>query len=215
MMVGDCDDIPELQRAIPAADYLKNLLRQSSASLSQLNEAAVLRLRIMRQIGVKLLELNLRGGDRKSNSHAASLKLEDLNLKKDFACRCRRIASLDGSVFQTAIKNAVDSEHELTANFFYQLADAGRRKDSSSESNNPGQINPAPAIGDLTSVAGGSNSPGIDLRQLPRGYRLIGDEDFAELEGSIRMLSWLLSDRVVELLSIEIRGEAERLGSGS
>ncbi len=98
--VESCNDVPELSRVATTADYLKSLLRQSSASLAQLNEAAALRLRTMRRIGTKLCELNLRGGDRRSKSHDASLNLKDLNLTKDFASRCRKIASLDNAVFE-------------------------------------------------------------------------------------------------------------------
>ncbi len=206
--IDQCDDIAELQRGLPAADCLKDLLRQSSASLAKLNEAASLRLRIMRKIGLALAELNLRGGDRRSNSHAASLKLEDFNLKKDFASRCRKIASLEERVFSTVIEVAIESEHELTAALFYRLAEAQKRRESHASAenheppNDPADSDPAPLVGVI--ISGPAHAG-----PTPAGYRLISDDDFEEIEGSVELLSRLLGDAIVDALFMYLECQAD------
>ncbi|TWT75286.1 hypothetical protein [Allorhodopirellula solitaria] len=205
--IDHCDDIDELQRGLPAAAYLKDLLRQSSASLTKLNEAASLRLRIMRKIGLLLRELNLRGGDRRSNSHAASLKLEDLNLKKDFASRCRKIASLDDRIFSTAIEAAIESEHELTAVLFYRLAEAQKRRESGPETDDPDP--PVDSANSLVSLTGVIVSPVVHAGPTPIGYRLIREEDFEELHGSAEMLSRLLGDAIIDAMLRYLEREAD------
>ncbi len=206
--IDQCDDIVELNRGLPAADCLKELLRQSSASLAKLNEAAALRLRIMRKIGIRLKELNLRGGDRRSNSHDASLKLKDFNLKKDFASRCRKIASLDDQVFSTAIEAAVESEHELTAALFYRLAEAQNRRESRS---NTEELEPAidSASRSLVPLAGVIVFPVVHAGPTPNGYRLIRDEDFEELQESVATLSRLLGDAVLDALYLHLECQAD------
>jgi hypothetical protein len=188
---------------------LKDLLRQSSASLAKLNEAAALRLRIMRKIGLKLRELNLRGGNRRSNSHAASLKLEDFNLKKDFASRCRKIASLDDRIFSTAIEAAIEFEHELTAALFYRLAEAQKRRESHADTDDLEP--PIDSANSSVPLAGVIASPAVHAGPTPTGYRLISDADFEELEGSVEILSRLLGDAIIDALFTYLEsGEDDR-----
>jgi hypothetical protein len=207
--IDQCDDIAELQRGLPAVDCLKDLLRQSSASLVQLNQAASIRLRIMRKIGLKLAELNLRGGDRRSNSHDASLKLEDFNLKKDFASRCRKIASLDDRVFTTAIEAAIESEHELTAALFYRLAEAKKRRESCTDTDDAPEHPVDSASSGLVTLAGVIVSPLAKASPTPSGYRLISDTDFEELQGSVEILSRLLGDAIVDAVFMYLECQAD------
>lgn len=88
--IQQCDDVEELWRSPPTANYLKDLMRQANASLEQPNEAALLRLHAMHRIGWILIEMNLQEGNHKSKLHAATLKLADLNVGKYFSFRCRK-----------------------------------------------------------------------------------------------------------------------------
>lgn len=205
--IEGCDEIAELQRGLPAADYLQDLLRQSSASLVNLNEAAAVRLRIMRKIGLQLMELNLRGGDRKSKSQGESLKLKDLNLKKDFASRCRKIASLSGNLFDAAIGSAIQSEHELTATLFYRLAEAEKRRNDPSCGDRSKETEATTPACDLSPATQETELLQTDLRSIPDGFRLVSEDDYDELEGSIGVLSQLLSDALVDSMLLKNNGK--------
>lgn len=206
--IQQCDDVEELRRTLPTADYLKELMRRADASLEQLNEAALLRLRTMHRIGCKLIEMNLQGGDHKSKLHAATLKLADLKLDKYFSCRCRKIAALNAAEIDAAAASANESGRELTAALMYRLADSSRpEKRGENAPEQPQDVAPI--------VPEHHEEPSQTSLSVPEGCRVIDEESLLEVIGNFKVLSQLLSGPFVARLVVEAAEDSACVGAKS
>jgi hypothetical protein len=107
----------------------KNLCRDAGIhclSLKFYNQAAELKLRAARKGGQLLPNLHLHGGDRKSESYSAGLKLGELGLSRDDSRLWHRMASLSEDGFEgyfQAVQERGDRiiiKHLLQANRNYR-----------------------------------------------------------------------------------------------
>jgi hypothetical protein len=64
------------------------------------NQCAEIKIRAERRIGEMLGETIEHGGDRKSKSHDATLKLSDLGITKSDSSRCQAIAAIPEAAFE-------------------------------------------------------------------------------------------------------------------
>lgn len=98
-----------------SAEALRCLVQKAKLGLQMHNEAAEFKLRAERKAGELLAALNLYGGDRKSSSHDAILKLKDLGISKDQSSRWQREAAITEAQFDDFIRETNEAEKEITA----------------------------------------------------------------------------------------------------
>ena len=85
------EDITSIRNKSEAA---RSYVKAAKLGLELQYCAAEVKLRAERKAGVLLRSLRLRGGDRKSKRHAASLKLDDLGISRNQSKRWQHIASI-------------------------------------------------------------------------------------------------------------------------
>lgn len=69
-----------------------------------------------------------RGGDRKSQSHDATVKLSDLGISRDQSSRWQQVASIPEEHFEAAVNMAKNSAGEVTTAFLLREAKKGKPK---------------------------------------------------------------------------------------
>jgi len=107
-------DISELNNLADKLEAIRVLARQSKQSLEVQNSIAEYRLRVERKRGEWLKENITQGGDRKSNSREASLKLKDINISWDESSRAQMIANMKQKDFENYINKAKKTNEEIT-----------------------------------------------------------------------------------------------------
>lgn len=103
------------------ADYLK---ARDYSYEAQCN-ASEIKLRAERRVGEILAGMKLRGGDRKTNSHDASLKLSNLGIKSDQSSRWQQEAKVPESKFESWVGTVRKNGDEITQNGLLNLAKCG------------------------------------------------------------------------------------------
>ena len=91
----------------------RTLAKQVRMGLEIVNLAAETRLRSERKLGKFLLDMNLRGGDRKSKSRC-TVTLEDMQISRDESKRWQKLASISDEVFDAFVKSQNDAGREIT-----------------------------------------------------------------------------------------------------
>lgn len=117
--VGDFDAVKNVADKYEA---YRTYFKKAGDSLELQNKAAEIRLWAIRRGGELLLSMPLNGGDRKSDSHNARVKLRDLGIGFDQSSRWQRIASVQEDVFADFIEQCKADGKELTANGALKLA---------------------------------------------------------------------------------------------
>ena len=115
------DDIKSIRdTAIAAQAYVKAARR----GLETQNRVAVIRIQAERKAGKWLMELKLRGGDRKSKSkrHRAPLKLEHLRVTRDESKRWQREASVSEKDFQKYVATSNQLGREVSSAGLIRIA---------------------------------------------------------------------------------------------
>jgi len=113
--LAKADTLEELTKLRGGAEALRCLVQKAKLGLKMHNEAAEFKLRAERKAGALLSTLNLYGGDRKSSSHDANLKLKDLGISKDQSSRWQREAAISEAQFDDFIRETNEAEKEITA----------------------------------------------------------------------------------------------------
>ena len=106
---------------------LEDALQRRNLTHAQQNEKAERKLRLERQLGRILPEIITRGGDRKSRSHAETLKLADLGITKWQAHRWRVEASVPDDEFERWIAETKARGGEITSAGLYRRGSKLRR----------------------------------------------------------------------------------------
>lgn len=143
--IDDCPDPRELNRTLPTAEYLRQLLVQERADLVSVNRAAEARLRTCRRLGMILNEVCPNGGDRKSDLHDARLKLTDLGINGNRSARYRKLASFSEAEFRKAIDSLNTDALAVTERALVRRIDRDRRGNATSDERFDGR----PVAGDL------------------------------------------------------------------
>jgi hypothetical protein len=107
--------VDEIKDVRDKAEAIRMYLRQAGESLEMQNDAAEIKLRAERRMGEMLGEMGLHGGDRKSKSHDANLKLKDLDIKPDQSSRYQRIASVPEESFEFFLQHLRNGRKEITS----------------------------------------------------------------------------------------------------
>ena len=119
--VGDCDDPAVLSRAIVHAGDIIGRLRGSRVSNTDRNAAAELKLWSMWRLGGWLNDVNLRGGDHRSDDRRQSVTLASLGLKKKLSHQCRKMATIPEAAVTSALAQANRQGIRLSDAGFWRL----------------------------------------------------------------------------------------------
>jgi site-specific DNA-methyltransferase (adenine-specific) len=112
---------------------MRDYARQAHFSLKMQNQCCELKIRAERKGGKLLGEMKLRGGDRKSNSHNASLKLDDMGIDKDKSARWQILSQIPEPIFENHIREVVEKEQELTSSGLLMVAREIKSKEKEQE----------------------------------------------------------------------------------
>ena len=129
-IAASVDEVVEIRNR---AEAMRVYARQAHFSLKMQNQCCELKIRAERKGGQLLGEMKLRGGDRKSNSHNASLKLDDMGIDKDKSARWQILSQIPESIFENHIKEVVEQERELTSSSLLNIAHSLRIKQREEE----------------------------------------------------------------------------------
>ena len=102
--------------------------------LEMQNSAAEIKLRAERRAGEMLAKKNLRGGDRKSKSHDATLKLPDLGVSRTQSSRWQTLAKLPEKEFEGYVQGHKEKKREITTAGALKLCKESDRKKAKAES---------------------------------------------------------------------------------
>ena len=122
LALAKADTLKDVKEIRDKAEAARTYARSAAMGLEIQNAAAVLKLRAERKAGELLAKLSLRGGDRKSKSHDATLKLADLGIDRSQSARWQREALVPETVFQQYIAAANDKATDITAQGLLRLA---------------------------------------------------------------------------------------------
>ena len=165
-MLDEAKSLEEIKSIRDKAEAARNYVKAAKLGLALQNCAAEVKLRAERKAGVLLRSLRLRGGDRKSKRHAASLKLDDLGISRDQSKRWQHIASVSDAEFAQYLKGTADQGREITSAGLLRIAAKGRPNSRSTPSSSTQVTSPQP---DKTS------STEEVLEELVNHFKLLGD----------------------------------------
>ena len=123
------DDVMDIR---DKAEVARIYAKAARLGLELQNDACEIKLRAERKAGEFLADLSLQGGDRRSKTHDAFLKLEDMGLTSDQSRRWQLEASLPEEEFHQFLANARNSRREITAAALMRLADKRRKEGGTS-----------------------------------------------------------------------------------
>jgi N6-adenosine-specific RNA methylase IME4 len=115
-------NIDDVKDVIDKAEAVKAYCRKAKLGGDVANQAAAVKLQAERRAGEMLAEMPLKGGDRKSQSHDARVKLSDFGIEATQSHRWQLIASLPFDIFQSHIDECLESDRELTTSAVLKLA---------------------------------------------------------------------------------------------
>jgi hypothetical protein len=99
--LAECQDLSSVVDIRGEAEVLRIYAKARNLGLRLQNRAARIKIHAERRLGQALRELRLRGGDRRSNSHAESLKLIHLGIGRNESSRWQKEASVPEAVFSS------------------------------------------------------------------------------------------------------------------
>lgn len=120
--IARASTIHEAKQYRDQAEAMRVYVAMRGGSLEIQNDGAELRIRAERKIGELLSLAQLRGGDRKSNSHADCLKLDDIGVSQNQSTRWQQIARVPQGEFDQHIRQQREAGKELTSKGIRQLA---------------------------------------------------------------------------------------------
>ena len=123
--LAEADTISDVKSIRDKAESVRNYAKNAKLGLELQNQAAELKIRAERKAGKLIASLRLRGGNRKSKLHPATLKsltLEDLDISKHQSARWQLIASIPDKEFEARLKASKLADRELTSASLLRLA---------------------------------------------------------------------------------------------
>jgi len=120
--LAEARTVEEIRDIRNNAEVARHYARTAALGLEIQNFAAEIKLRADRKVGKLLADMKLRGGDRRSNFHDASLKLEEFGISYTQSARWQLEASIPEEVFERYLAEAQQARKELTASDLIRLA---------------------------------------------------------------------------------------------
>jgi hypothetical protein len=112
-LVG-ANSIPDIKSIRDKAEGVRRYAQMAHLGLDIFNAASELKLRAERKAGIFLLELCLRGGDRRSKDHENRLCLESLGISRQESRRWQLQAKIPESVFSAYLTTTMDLSETIT-----------------------------------------------------------------------------------------------------
>lgn len=134
--LAEARSIEQFKEIRDQAEAVRTYARSATLGLEIQNYAAEVRLRAERKAGKMLAECKLRGGDRRSKSRDATLKLTDFGITRQQSFCWQLEASLPDADFERYVSRCRRCGKELTSAAVVRLARSGpngREEDSRSE----------------------------------------------------------------------------------
>lgn len=125
-MLAAATSLDEIRIIRDKAEAARTYVKAAKLGLDLQNRAAEVKLRAERKAGSLLRSLKLRGGDRKSKKHRASLNLQDLGISRDQSKRWQHIASVSDAAFSKYLKDTIDQGREITSAGLLRIAEKRR-----------------------------------------------------------------------------------------
>jgi hypothetical protein len=120
--LAEATTLDEIKFIRDKAEAVRKYAQSAALGLDAQNYAAEIKLRAERKAGELLSTLSLRGGDRKSNSHSARLKVRDLGISQAQSTRWQVQSKLPESEFECYLATARESGREITTADIIRLA---------------------------------------------------------------------------------------------
>ncbi|TWT55706.1 hypothetical protein [Allorhodopirellula solitaria] len=120
--IAEAENLDELSDLRSRAEAIRVWAKSAQESLDVQNRAAELRLLAERKAGKMLAQMQLKGGDRKSNGHDDRLKLSDLGITQNQSKRWQRSATITDQQFADYVKRSCQLGEEITAAGLLRLA---------------------------------------------------------------------------------------------
>ena len=114
--------IGEIKSVRHRAESIRAHAQRTSLGIEQQNYAAELKLQAERRAGEFLWNMKLRGGDRKSKSNGAGIRLRDLGIDKNQSARWQLEASVPESVFCEFVRREYESRREISSAGLLRIA---------------------------------------------------------------------------------------------
>ena len=167
--LATAETVRQLKFVRDQADELRAQIKGTNQDLELLNLAGELKLQAERQIGRRLIELKLRGGDRRSTASREPLKLRDLGVDKNQSARWQLEASVPESIFCQFLRAAHAVGDEITSAALIRLAKQLKKRPTGSDGGL--LLNPASEVASVTSYLPGDSgrqhdTPQRDVREL-------------------------------------------------
>lgn len=142
------DEVKEIRDKAEAA---RTYVKATKLGLELQNRAAEIKLRAERKAGQFLMKLTLHGGDRRSKTHATTLKLEDLGISRDQSRRWQHQASVPEREFQNYLEAVRAEGRELTSAGLLRFAASLRKVRNGKRSvDTPSQPKISPIVEEAT-----------------------------------------------------------------
>lgn len=119
------------------AEAIRVWAKSAHQSLEVQNRAAALRLAAERKAGKLLLQMHLRGGDRKSNGHDDRLILEDLGITQSQSKRWQKQAAISDDEFEQYVSGSTLIGKEITAAGLLRLTADSKQKSGTNGKSGP------------------------------------------------------------------------------
>jgi hypothetical protein len=165
-MLDEARSLEEIKSIRDKAEAARTYVKAANLGLELQNCAAEVKLRAERKAGGLLRSLKLKGGDRKSKRHGASLKLADLGISRDQSKRWQRVAAVSDAEFGHYLKWTADQGREITSAGLLRIAAKSRETSRSG---------PPSVIQATDSKAAKNCSAEEMLEELVNHCRLLGD----------------------------------------
>lgn len=125
-ILAEAKSLDDIKAIRDKAEAARTYVKAAKLGLELQNRAAEVKLRAERKAGKLLESLKLRGGDRKSKRHRASLKLNDLGVSRDQSKRWQHIACVSEAEFSKYLKSMIDQGREITSAGLLRVAGKAR-----------------------------------------------------------------------------------------
>ena len=154
--LAEASSIDEIKDVINRAEALRLYFRKATDGLEIQNRAAEIKLRAERRAGELLQEVDRerRGGDRRSKSQPATLKLDSLGINKSQSSRWQQIARIDNAVFEQHIESTKESGRELTSAATLKIARQLANKAVVPATSSDGNIDGVEVVSNLDELVG-------------------------------------------------------------
>lgn len=120
--LGNAQTVSDLKAIRDQADAVRMQAKLMNLDFELLNLAAELKLQVERRIGRLLIEMKLRGGDRRSKAPPEPLKLRDLGIDKNQSARWQLEASVPEAEFCQFVRTSHAANREITSAGLIRLA---------------------------------------------------------------------------------------------